>query len=498
MDKRLVKRGAELLAKMTQHRIAVIRQISTGAAEEMAYYRYLRNTKVAEKAINATFCETTNGLIKGQHVLVLGDSTMMDYSSHRGRIQAGTGLGHIGDSNGYGYNAQVNLVIDAQTACVYGLGAVKLWHRQTKHSEYHQLLAAGKQRNLLAKKAKSAAGFTEAEAAEWERLSAFSVCIKSKTYTSAYQIPLAERESYRWVEGCEKTSLAIPNASAITYIHDREGDLYDTFVQIPSENRHLLIRSRNNRRIVGDGKDTKLYDYRHDVVALGQQVITLRDRATGKPRTTTLCLKAARVALTQRVLNAYYQVAYPKELPVYVVYAEELAECVAVGSAPIFWCLLTTHPVETLAQAAQMTYWYSLRWQIEQLFRLLKTDGFQLETSEIETGYALRKLGLFAMQAAIHVLQLKQARDGDETLPIEAVFTPPEITCLAAILPTLAGKTAKQQNPYPISTLPWAAWVIARLGGWKGYKNDRPPGILTLRNGLDRFKQFYQGFLLTG
>ena len=129
MDKRLEKRGAELLAKMIQHRISIIRQISTGAAEEMAYYRYLRNAKVEEKAINAEFCKKTNALIAHRPILVLGDSTMMDYSMHRGRIQAGTGLGHIGDSNGYGYNAQVHWVIDAKREAM-------AWGGEMMASEY--------------------------------------------------------------------------------------------------------------------------------------------------------------------------------------------------------------------------------------------------------------------------------------------------------------------------------------------------------------------------
>ncbi len=37
-------------------------------------------------------------------------------------------------------------------------------------------------------------------------------------------------------------------------------------------------------------------------------------------------------------------------------------------------------------------------------------------------------------------------------------------------------KTINLHTPNKIS---WAAWVIARLGGWKGCQHERPPGHIT-------------------
>jgi len=37
-------------------------------------------------------------------------------------------------------------------------------------------------------------------------------------------------------------------------------------------------------------------------------------------------------------------------------------------------------------------------------------------------------------------------------------------------------------------SLSWAAWVIARLGGWSGYASQRPPVPSTMSRGLKKFK----------
>src|SRR5271163_2335465 len=58
------------------------------------------------------------------------------------------------------------------------------------------------------------------------------------------------------------------------------------------------------------------------------------------------------------------------------------------------------------------------------------------------------------------------------------------------------GKTEKQKNPHPRGTLAWAAWCIARLGGWNGYAKERPPGPITFARGLQRFHAIAEGYKL--
>jgi hypothetical protein len=65
---------------------------------------------------------------------------------------------------------------------------------------------------------------------------------------------------------------------------------------------------------------------------------------------------------------------------------------------------------------------------------------------------------------------------------------------LEDVLPRFEGKTEKQKNPYPRNNLAWAAWIIARLGGWKGYASQRPPGVIIFHDGWMRFHDILDGW----
>lgn len=68
--------------------------------------------------------------------------------------------------------------------------------------------------------------------------------------------------------------------------------------------------------------------------------------------------------------------------------------------------------------------------------------------------------------------------------------------CLKQINKQLKGKTQKLSNPYQLQSMLWAKWIIARLGGWKGYKSQRHAGPITLKRGLDKFTQIFNGWCL--
>jgi hypothetical protein len=161
---------------------------------------------------------------------------------------------------------------------------------------------------------------------------------------------------------------------------------------------------------------------------------------------------------------------------------------------PLHWRLLSTHQITDAAGAWQIVAWYQLRWVIEQLFRVMKSQGLQLEDSQLASAERLVKLAAVATKAACVDIQLTQGRDGTDQMPASNVFTEPEIETLDALNPTLEGKTERQQNLHPPASLAWAAWIIARLGGWNCYY--KPPGPITMRRGMEQFYSIHRGRLL--
>ena len=67
---------------------------------------------------------------------------------------------------------------------------------------------------------------------------------------------------------------------------------------------------------------------------------------------------------------------------------------------------------------------------------------------------------------------------------------------LEDLLPEVEGKTALQKNPHPRRSLAWAAWIVAKLGGWDGYPKSKPPGPITFRHGLEHFRSIAYGWAL--
>ncbi|MCB0375808.1 MAG: IS4 family transposase, partial [Sinomicrobium sp.] len=114
----------------------------------------------------------------------------------------------------------------------------------------------------------------------------------------------------------------------------------------------------------------------------------------------------------------------------------------------------------------------------------------------LETYDAILRQTTMVIKAACKVLQLTYARNRPDCQPTSEVFEQQEQQVLQQVNERLQGNTAKQKNPFPQDRLSWASWIIARLGGWKGYQSQKPPGPITMKNGLDRFAIYMEAFEL--
>ena len=164
------------------------------------------------------------------------------------------------------------------------------------------------------------------------------------------------------------------------------------------------------------------------------------------------------------------------------------------GGKPIHWRLLTTHPVTNLAEARRIVDLYRMRWVIEEYFHTQKTGGFDIEAADISDPEAMIRFAAAVAVAAVSVMQLVKARDGTTGQDMLEAFEPADRPILEAVSAKLEGKTERQKNTHPQGSLAFAAWVIARLGGWDGYYGK--PGPKTMRLGLEAFNRIKFGATL--
>jgi hypothetical protein len=442
-DKRTEKRGAELHHRLFSNSTQSIQRLSQSRSEQKAYYRFLLNEKVPEKKLIDEMLSRCSHQVKGKVVLSIQDTTEINLTNHRNRLKSETGLGGIDYSKGIGFKLHPSLVVDAGTCFPLGFSSLKMWSR----------------------------GPEVDDKTDWER--------KKR--------PLAEKESHKWIEAGNKSKETLSSAATIVIIQDREGDIFSQFQQIPDQQTHLLIRSRFNRN-TEDGTG-KLWETLRQSVKLGNHKVRLDSDSHGKT-------PAREANIEVRSIKTSIKSKGETSIEVYAVEAFEIANG---DYEPVHWGLLTTWPVITFEDALLMIEWYTWRWFIEELFRMLKKEGFNIEGSELETGWSIRKLTVMLLDTVIKLMQMHIAyNEPEEANAPDAswLFSEQEQECIKLINRSIEGKTTALKNPFKSGKLNYAVWVLSRIGGWKGYASQRKPGMTTMFNGLKKFYNIYQGWVI--
>lgn len=298
-----------------------------------------------------------------------------------------------------------------------------------------------------------------------------------------------DKQSQRWLEGADQAAKVCASAARVTVIADRESDIFAAFAACPT-GTDLLVRAAQNRSLEDGGLLFAAADASPEA---GRADLDLPAKPGRKARQTQVAIRFMTVTLA-RPRNGLVA-GLPKSVTLTLVDVREIDP--PPGEA-VHWRLLTTHRVDDVAQAFAVVDLYRRRWVIEQLFRTLKTQGFDIEGLLIGEEAPLRRLVMAALIAAITVQQLVHARDGVQgpapLRPITDAFDPDDTPLLEAFCKRLEGKTERQKNPHPKGSLAYAAWVCARLGGWTGYYGK--PGPLVMLNGWTDFQAAKRGVAL--
>lgn len=413
----------------------------------MAYYRWLENSAVSVSSLIESLSQHCRDQVRGRHVLAISDTSEINLQAHVGRLnEEETGV--VGNNTDIGFFIHPTLVVDSADGLPLGLSTVQVWTRPVDRPR--------------------------------------------KTKRDYHRRPIEAKESYKWIESAKGSQLCfeLGDAQQVTYIGDSESDIYEPWVQIPQTKHHLLIRACQNR--VLSNSDQHLFEYVSDQPLSGHYRLEIpadsRIKRTARDATMAVRFTPVTLPCPNRLKGKY-----PDQVSLYAVEAVEVNP--PPGQQAVHWRLLTTHPIETYEHALQMIQWYRWRWHIEQLFAILKQRGLDIEASQQESMVAIQKLCMLALSVAVRILQLTLGRD-HQTASDAIVFNQTQQQCLEQIAPTVNGRTTKQQNPHPLHSLAWSAWIIARLGGWSGYQSQRPPGIVTFARGLQQFEGIFLGWQL--
>ena len=435
--------------RMMKKKTVIINQLSEQRSELVGYSRFLNHSEVTWEKIYKEKSKNIDSLCEGKHVLVVNDTSEFNYESHRNYVNLkDRALGPVGNDKDIGFFCHPGLVIDASNGVSLGYSYLKIWNR------------------------------------------AFD---KKDRYTRDYKKQaIEEKESYRWIECGLRSKERLSSASKITIIADRESDIYEEFIEVPDERTELIIRSRGDRAL---NEGDSLYKRIDTAKVCGSYKLKVRSSSKRQARDTEIEIKYTRVRI-RKPISRNIKKGIPGYVELTAIEAKEVNGKVPQGEKPIHWILLTTHEVNSVSDALQIIIWYSMRWQIELVFATMKSKGLNMEASELESGKALKSMCVIALYASLLINQLRQLRDDTSGIHAGISFTNKQIELLKILGKRYEGKTEKQRNPYKKETIAWAAWTIARLGGWKGYSCECSPVNKTFKWGLDRFYAVFEGFVI--
>lgn len=463
----MIKRQQLLFEKMTEHTSSIIHRISETTSSQRSYYRFLENDKIELSDLINSQTQIPKKELKGRDVLCLIDGSSFNMSSAYGRMNAENReqLGVIENNQSPGILTSVALSIDEHSSEVLGVTDILIYNRKKRPVD--------RDRNA------------------YKKLSFLS------------------KESSKYYINAKNSKVHLAGCNRITAVIDRDGDRFESLAHLGSiSGMNYVVRLNEKKQVTYQGQQMNMQalseklevigEYELAIKSLNHKVRNNRAVKKRKGRKSRMQLKYGMLDQIEVPRDVYYKDKTTQAIKGPITYVEvcEHPKDVPQGEEQIVWKLLTNRMVASLEQAKQIIGIYQQRWHIEQLFRVCKTKGMEVESTQLESVDAIQRLLVLTISAACRIMQLTLARGVEKGRDINIVFEKTEQQILEQLGEKLNGKTNLSQNPYPKKELSWASWIIARLGGWKGYYSQGPPGPITMIRGYRKFQTYKEAFLL--
>ncbi len=422
LKRRLVTLAQDFYAQPTA---SIPRACSGDRAKTKAAYRFLDNEQTMMKTLLDPHYHATESRMAGHKVvLAVQDTTSLNYTAH----PATEGLGPVGNSiKAQGLQVHSTLIVTPDGTPL-GFIDVQCWARDSEE-------------------------FGKRE--------------------TRNQRTVEDKESSKWLDSYRATATVqerLPGTTVVS-IGDREADIFELFVLAQETERgpELLVRAMHNRRVKTEQK--LLWPTLEAQPVAGIQVVRVPRQGSRPAREAELSVRFAKVDLAKPMGR------HGKGVSIWAVFARE--EQPPEGVTPLEWMLLTTMPVETFEQAIEKLHWYTRRWQIEVLHRILKS-GCRIEDRQLGQADRLEACLAIDLVVAWRIHHLNKLGRDTPDVPCTAYFEDDEWKALIAF-------TTKNPVPPPEPpTLREAIRRVAGLGGFLGRKHDGEPGTQTLWIGLQR------------
>ena len=406
----------------------------------MRFTRFLRNDSVSAGEMVGHAAAGTAARVAGRDIVVVQDTSELALGGRRAQAN---GYGPVGKGGGVrGLLLHAALALEDGSGAVLGLVDARIWNRD------------------------------------------------KGAVTPRRSRATADKESQRWLAVTAQASEVLSAARSVTVVSDQESDIYEHFAR-RAANAHLIVRACQNRKIKPQPDvSALLFPFVDNLPEAGRFSVKIPAAPGRKERVAELAVRFSRVELCKPLHGAASDL--PDTISLMLIDVREMSA--RHEGEPVHWRLLTTHAVTSSDQARRIVDLYRMRWTIEEFFRTLKTAGFDIEEADIGDPKVMIKFVAAATVAAVTIMQLVRARDGTTDQQLAEAFEPDDQPVLEALSSQLEGATSRQKNPHPNGSLAFAAWVIARLGGWTAYYGK--PGPKVMRQGLDDFRRIKYGATL--
>lgn len=398
--------------------------------------RLMNRPETTHEAVLAPHYAKTRAKMQacGGVVLILHDTTVLDYSG-----LMSIRLARVGNGHGRGYLCHQSLAVDPQRHEVLGLVAQIL----------HQRVSKGRREPVAKKRAR------------------------------------ASRESRLWSRAVQKL-LAAPAGQQHIDVADRGADLFEFLYHEQHLGRQCVVRSTYNRRVClghdGQGQRVLLHDHMRSLPAVGEaRTKQIHDPTTGQERTATLRVSHAPIEIQPpHVCKGEYE-----KVPIRAWAVRVWEDAPAAGATPVEWLLVCLCPVTSAADAWQACDWYSCRWMIEEYHKAQKT-GCQIEDLQFHTQDALKPMIALLSVVAVLLLNLREAaRRPDAT-------TRPATDIVEPIYEEVIRHWRHPKKAHAPFTVSEFYFAVARLGGHMNRKRDGFPGWLTLWRGWQKLESMVE------